>query len=243
MEENAKPKNCLIPDESKDRLVEFKAYLDDLDKITKDPNDGQKLLLQLALENRKEEIDRYWTRAAYYWAFTAAAIIAYATVYAKTEGETGDIVLTFLSGIGVVLSLAWYLANRGSSYWHANWEEHSELIVKHFLNTDILKIVLDPESGSGLAKWWKPFNAYPKSVTKINAIVSLYFVATWIAVYLFNLNIFNDAKYPSFPRILNLILVIGAVICLFAFTRSSGVPKREKSPKSRRFIRRGDRAA
>lgn len=74
-------------------------------------------LCEIALETRKFEIDLYWKRTTYYWAFSAAIIAAYALVYTKKDPGVGSYtLLSVLALCGVVFSLGWYLANRGSKY-------------------------------------------------------------------------------------------------------------------------------
>ncbi len=82
-------------------------------------------LCEIALETRKFEIDLYWKRTTYYWAFSAAVIAAYALVYTKKDTDPeSNIFLSVLALCGVVFSWGWYLANRGSKYWQENWEDH-----------------------------------------------------------------------------------------------------------------------
>jgi hypothetical protein len=69
--------------------------------------------LALALDIRKFEIDLYWKRAAYFWAFLAAAFAGYFALLTSKDipSEKGEALLT-VSCLGVVFSLAWYLVNR-----------------------------------------------------------------------------------------------------------------------------------
>ena len=63
-------------------------------------------LCEIALETRKFEIDLYWKRTTYYWAFSAAIIAAYALVYTKKDPGVGSYtLLSVLALCGVVFSL------------------------------------------------------------------------------------------------------------------------------------------
>ena len=76
-----------------------------------------------ALATRQFEIDLFWRRALFFWGFIAAALVALATL----KGQ--DQVLSLLvSGFGMVCSLAWTLANRGSKYWQEQWESKIEAV-------------------------------------------------------------------------------------------------------------------
>ncbi len=79
---------------------------------------------KVAMEARKFEIQMYWTRTAYFWTLTAAALAGFFASLEKTE----KIYSFVLSCIGVILSLGWSLANKGSKYWHENWENHVQML-------------------------------------------------------------------------------------------------------------------
>ena len=68
--------------------------------------------LAAALDIRKFEVDLYWKRATYFWAFIAAAFAGYGLTYRTSE--SGDSWLSLLfSALGVVFAFAWFLVNRG----------------------------------------------------------------------------------------------------------------------------------
>ena len=131
-------------------------------------------LCEIALETRKFEIDLYWKRTTYYWAFSAAIIAAYALVYTKEDPGAGSYtLLSVLALCGVVFSLGWYLANRDSKYWQENWEDHiAQQITRHY--GPIFKILKCPEH--------KPIcgiGGFPYSVSKINQLTSGFMFVVW----------------------------------------------------------------
>lgn len=139
-------------------------------------------LCEIALETRKFEIDLYWKRTTYYWAFSAAVIAAYALVYTKKDPGVGSYtLLSVLALCGVVFSLGWYLANRGSKYWQENWEDHiAQQITKHY--GPIFKILKCPEH--------KPIcgiSGFPYSVSKINQLTSGFLFFVWIVLLIVSL--------------------------------------------------------
>jgi hypothetical protein len=86
----------------------------------------RKAALKRAWENRDFEIDKFWTRSAYFWGFIALIFGAYIGVttekYAsQTETMHLDLYLILLGGI---FSLAWLLVIKGSKRWQENWEAH-----------------------------------------------------------------------------------------------------------------------
>lgn len=139
-------------------------------------------LCEIALETRKFEIDLYWRRTAYYWAFSAAIIAAYALVYTKKDpNPESNILLSVLALCGVVFSWGWYLANRGSKYWQENWEDHiAQQITRHY--GPIFKILKCPEH--------KPIcgiGGFPYSVSKINQLTSGFMFCVWIILLIISL--------------------------------------------------------
>jgi hypothetical protein len=82
--------------------------------------------LKKAWENRDFEIDKFWTRSAYFWGFIALIFGAYIGVTtgkhsSQTESMYFDLYLILLGGI---FSAAWLLVIKGSKRWQENWEAH-----------------------------------------------------------------------------------------------------------------------
>ncbi|MDR3130533.1 MAG: hypothetical protein LBU18_03225 [Treponema sp.] len=82
--------------------------------------------LKKAWENRDFEIDKFWTRSAYFWGFIALIFGAYigattGTNASQAEAMYLDLYLILLGGI---FSTAWLLVIKGSKRWQENWEAH-----------------------------------------------------------------------------------------------------------------------
>lgn len=123
-----------------------------------------KLAFDLVVENRKFEIELYWRRATYFWAFIASAFVAYAAL-ARSDNFC-ELPTFIVICIGFILSSAWYYTNLGSKTWQRHWEKHLDLLEDHFTGP-LYKTV---------------FETRTYSVSKINVIVSFLFRLAWIGL-------------------------------------------------------------
>jgi len=73
--------------------------------------------LEIALDNRKFEIDLLWRRTLVFWGFVAVLFVAVAQAAGKSQR-----LAMVLAILGVVFSFIWSLVNRGSKSWQENWE-------------------------------------------------------------------------------------------------------------------------
>jgi uncharacterized BrkB/YihY/UPF0761 family membrane protein len=80
--------------------------------------------LEKAWENRNYEIDKFWSRAAYFWAFLALIFGAYFTVVSKNMSLENPYLELYLICLGVVFSVGWIFVIKGSKRWQENWERH-----------------------------------------------------------------------------------------------------------------------
>ena len=126
----------------------------------------QEKAYETAADIRKFEIDKYWSRTGYFWAFIVSIYGAYFAVLTKMykiEKEHcppgflhGEIPLLVLAALGLFFSFSWYLANNASRHWQENWEEHMDL--------------LEDEITGPLYKTYLSDKSY--SVSKINILAS-----------------------------------------------------------------------
>lgn len=85
--------------------------------------------LEKAHDIRKFEIDKYWHRATYFWAFTTSVYVAYFNVLKELHsGRHGKISLVVLAALGLFFSFSWWLSSKGSRHWQENWENHVMLL-------------------------------------------------------------------------------------------------------------------
>ena len=129
--------------------------------------DKAKLAFEKAWATRNFEIELYWKRASYFWAFIASTLVGYfaltnSDAYRKPD-RLNHVEAYFVICIGLVLATAWLLINIGSKAWQRHWEVHVDLLEDQVIGP--LYKTVHPE---------KTF-----SVSKINEIVSFSFVVVW----------------------------------------------------------------
>lgn len=156
-----------------------------------------------ALTMRDFEIEMYWKRANYFWAFIASAFAGYFALISSDKysvpEEFDHVEVYFLICIGFVLSVAWILTNKGSKSWQRHWEVHVDLLEDKFTGP--------------LYKTVHPTKTY--SVSKINEIVSFVFAAIWLLLgvkYFLEQNLlnFNNGQ-------INWLVVFSTLTVVFAF--------------------------
>lgn len=74
-------------------------------------------LFDVAADVRKFEVTLFWQRSVFFWGLIAATFVGYASL--KDDASLRFLVACF----GVICSLAWALAARGSKYWYEAWEQ------------------------------------------------------------------------------------------------------------------------
>lgn len=134
-------------------------------------NENEKIrytALKEAQEIRKFEIDLYWRRTGFFWAFITIIYTAlFATLCKYIENTNYSFlapVISTLSGLGFFFSVAWHMINKGSKFWQINWETHVSLLEKTEIGP-LYDTYLNPKkTGSRL----NPTKEYDYSVTKIN---------------------------------------------------------------------------
>ncbi|EHK6028852.1 hypothetical protein ACOKWQ_004667 [Vibrio parahaemolyticus] len=139
---------------------------------------------KLAIDTRKFEIEMYWKRATYFWAFIAATFAGYGLVK-RTPSEEAQFLEFFLACFGFILSLAWYFVNRGSKQWQENWEHHVDHL-EDKVTGPLYKTVLRRAKPRKFLQWVDFLLTGPSkhSVSKINQLISLYIASMWgVLVY------------------------------------------------------------
>lgn len=122
--------------------------------------------LDKAWKVRDFEIELYWKRATYFWAFIASSFVAYFASINSDFVQNHFIQLEYLIiCIGFVFSVAWALVNIGSKNWQKNWEGHIDRLEDNFTGP-LYKTVK------------KTF--YNFSVSRINIYISLFTASIWV---------------------------------------------------------------
>jgi hypothetical protein len=142
-------------------------------------DDEGKLKVHAALErawkNRDFEIDKYWSRATYFWTFIAATFGGYFLILSRVNTSNDrqalshylQEVLFIIASLGLVFSYAWVLVNRGSKKWQENWEKHID-ILEDFITGPLYKTVMEDKGFS---------------VSKVNLLVSQFVFYVWLLLW------------------------------------------------------------
>ncbi len=145
----------------------------------KDKEKKNTAALEKALDIRKFEIELYWKRATYFWAFIGATLAGYSAVQASSI-ETKNDLSVILACLGVVFSFGWFCVNKGSKQWQENWENHVDLL-EDDVTGPLYKVVLGRPKPKGIKKRISHLITGPSkfSVSKINQMISLYVTILW----------------------------------------------------------------
>lgn len=133
----------------------------------------RKAALDRAWQTRNFEIELYWKRATYFWTILGALFVAYGFAVKADEAPDKDLRL-IIACLGAVLSLAWYLVNRGSAAWQQNWEAHVDAL-EDAVTGPLYKTV---RRSSRVAQW-HPFGPLNMSPSKITIAVALFVFVCW----------------------------------------------------------------
>lgn len=135
-------------------------------------------VFKIALDTRKFEIELYWKRTGYFVLFIGAVFVGYYNIINTAEEGISkyqnEWLLLLLPALGFLLSLLWYMANRGSKFWQENWEAHIEELCTH-LGVPIFSIIKSREHSIR-----NLMQEYPFSVSKVNQMVSLIITFAWL---------------------------------------------------------------
>jgi hypothetical protein len=124
-----------------------------------------------ALQTRQFEIDLFWKRSLFFWGFIGAAFVAVGALKYDQPGLS-----LLVSSFGLVCSMAWTLANRGSKYWQEQWESKIENVEREVTGPLFQKI--EPKQ----AKGW--FGGREYSVSKLAILVSDYVSIIWLIIFI-----------------------------------------------------------
>jgi hypothetical protein len=163
--------------------------------------------LAAALDIRKFEIDLYWKRATYFWAFIAAAFAGYALTYRTSEPMEPWLSLLF-SALGLVFSFAWFLVNRGSKFWQNNWERHVDLLEDMTIGP-LYKIVAINTRTNPLV------DAGQFSVTRINQMLSLFVTVVWSVLFVRSAGPYSLAADLDLFKFSLVIVTVVALVALW----------------------------
>jgi len=87
--------------------------------------------LTRACERRDFEIEHYWKRATYFWAFQVAIFAAFGFLWGKSDSERVRSPF-YLLGLGILTAFTNTLSAFGSRFWQENWEKHIDMLEDEF---------------------------------------------------------------------------------------------------------------
>lgn len=197
----------LSESEYKEALLNFEVQ----EGQTTRAEDRAKAAFERAWAIRNFEIELYWKRATYFWAFIASAFVGFFALTVssnyKAHDEFDHAEVFFIACIGFILSNAWLLTNKGSKAWQRHWEVHVDMLEDAFTGP--------------LYKTVHPRLTY--SVSKINEIVSFVIVIVWLLLgtkYLFDQNLVN--LHPDRINWFVVIASIGTALAIMSMTLGYG---------------------
>jgi len=154
----------------------------------------------LAHEIRKFEIELYWKRATYFWAFQLIAFAALGLLF--RDGKVACLGLLLIpASLGVITAHAGYLTALGSKFWQENWEAHVDLL-ENEMGVRLTQIILCRE--------------HPQfSVSRINQFLLRLLRAGWALALLLGSGALVSSAIPQLPEVrkwLWALFGIGAVL-------------------------------
>jgi hypothetical protein len=188
-----------------------------------------------ASDIRKFEIELYWKRAGYFWAFIAVAFAGYFAIL-SSQYMPNKFFLSFVVGaIGFVFTFAWHLVNRGSKYWQENWENHLDLL-EDGVTGPLYKTRLERPKEED---WAERFVTGPRSVSvsKVKQWVSVFVLFVWLTLCAYssaNLWICSIIEINKVIVVAYLFVTLVALLfCYLMFGRRGGTHQDDHFPNMR----------
>lgn len=155
---------------------------------------------------RKFEIELYWKRTTYFWAFIAASFAGYFAILTSKSISFQEQYLFLIESIGFVFSLGWFFVNRASKHWQLNWEK-----VIDSLEDDITGPLMKNHINNHNS-FWSLTLSYRFSVSRINQIISCFITLIWVLLMILtSIDIIRNCQFSlkgSWLYPLNLIVVV-----------------------------------
>jgi hypothetical protein len=188
--------------------------------------DREKLLLayERAWQNRDFEINKFWSRAAYFWAFIAVEFGAYFALLTKADPHL-KYVEAWLICVSTIFSVAWYFVILGSKRWQENWEAHIDML-ENYVTGPLYKTIY--------------YKGTFYSVSKINEVLSVVVFIVWIGILASSLSrnfLFPwDSKAGLEADFFVIIPIF--MMCFFSVVIAFGYCRNDFYTRKNRFFRR-----
>lgn len=172
-----------------------------LSNITKQNKKKLKEAYTRAHEIRKFEIELYWKRATYFWAFELVALTGFGALFFKLLEPKNSLQITgalsLVSFGGTLITYLWMLVLLGSKSWQKNWEKHLDMLEYYFSGNLYKCMFLCGEN--------------PFSSSAASTYIAKTFLAFWIICLTYSLISFLEALNLSYGWI---------IFCSFIFLLS-----------------------
>jgi len=154
-------------------------------------------MLELSLDKshdiRKFEIELYWKRATYFFAFFTVITAAFGYLF------TSDGYSLFAPGvsiIGIILSICFIYVNKGSKYWQCNWEFLIDKL-EFYITGNLYKVY-----------FYETMNDQRPSVSDINLLISYTICYIWHIAFFVSLYMYTHWQFYIFWIYLITYLII-----------------------------------
>ncbi|EKN3384270.1 hypothetical protein WFK62_12425 [Yersinia enterocolitica] len=154
------------------------------------------LALEKAHEIRKFEIELYWKRATYFFAFFTIITAAFGYLFTH---EKYSIYSPAAAIVGVIFSIFFYHINIGSKYWQQNWEFVIDKL-EFYVTGNIYKVF-----------FYENLRDQRPSVSSINGQVSVFIFILWYLCFITSLVKISTLN----PIYMILYLIFGICFCVY----------------------------
>lgn len=182
------------------------------------------LRLETAIQFRQYEIDKFWSRAAFFWAFIVA--VAGAFGLSLKEPVTPNLPLV-LACLGLVISVCWSLAGRGSKFWQESWEGYAAREEKKLLGTSMFSVAA-ARKDSRSTPLDRYLGARRYSVSRLAIAVSDAVSLAWLAA-IFSVLPIRSAGLPCLVAMLTIGATAAFLIVVAVAARSTARSEDEQS--------------
>ncbi|EPQ3345976.1 hypothetical protein DN462_25835 [Citrobacter freundii] len=182
-------------------------------------------MLHLALDKahdiRKFEIELYWKRATYFFAFFTVITAAFGYLFTS---EKYSLFAPGVSIIGIVLSICFIYVNKGSKYWQCNWEYLIDKL-EVYITGNLYKVY-----------FFKSTDDQRPSVSDINLLISYTICSIWHLMFFISLYMTTHWQLITFWFYL-ISYSISSIYILFSCRKyiSSIITKEQKDLSVRNF--------
>ena len=199
------------------------------------PNERLKLALTQALEFRKFEIEMYWKRAQYFWAFLVTIYGGYFSILASNVSDCPkrEILLAFAI-LGYFFSIGWHMANRGSKFWQQNWEYHVDILEDYVYGPLYKMVIARTDYGKKTKGFFTPVSPYPFSVSNINCLLSGTFGLFSGILLAYQMLTFVTLPGKHYAVIYSIsLIVVGVLWYVFSAYVSGDIEKKLRAEKNK----------